>query len=489
MVNLKHGATLITILVFGSVFIMLIVALVSTVVIQQRVVENNEVEREALSIAEAGLNYYRWFLEHNPGDFENGTGQPGPYIIAYNDASNNPVGEYEINVTSQTECGITSSINLTSTGRSNRDTGIERTVTASYAKPPVSNYTFIVNDNSWIPEGTSIEGRYHANGGIHMEGSTDSTISSTQSTWTCTESTGCDPAVNNAVGVFGSGSNSQLWNYPVPPLDFAGLTLDLNELKTAALAYDSASEPTYYGPSGNNKKGYSLEFLADGRVEVYKVQSTQSYWSYNDREGWVNRREATANGNQYIGVFELPDDCSVVFFEDDIWISGTVKNKLTIIAADLIDPNKQANIYITDDIDYESGGGFVDGVTILAQGSIYIPLEVPDVLNLKGVFVAQNGSFVRNYYTSSNSPQFGGIKKYKVPGGKSSYITRSALNITGTVVSNGTPNFRWNNGSGNNESGFNMSTFRYDRQQAINPPPLTPSLDGNFKFIDWRDNG
>ena len=69
MVNLKHGATLITILVFGSVFIMLIVALVSTVVIQQRVVENNEVEREALSIAEAGLNYYRWFLEHNPGDF------------------------------------------------------------------------------------------------------------------------------------------------------------------------------------------------------------------------------------------------------------------------------------------------------------------------------------------------------------------------------------------------------------------------------------
>ena len=38
---------------------------------------------EALNVAEAGLNYYRWHLAHNPDDLQDGTGGAGPYEHIY----------------------------------------------------------------------------------------------------------------------------------------------------------------------------------------------------------------------------------------------------------------------------------------------------------------------------------------------------------------------------------------------------------------------
>ena len=48
----------------------------------------------AFSIAQAGVEYYRWHLAHAPEDYQDDTGGPGPYTHNYYDKSNNLVGQF-----------------------------------------------------------------------------------------------------------------------------------------------------------------------------------------------------------------------------------------------------------------------------------------------------------------------------------------------------------------------------------------------------------
>ena len=80
-----RGYLMLLAIVFGSVFLTVLGALTGFVLTQNRVQTNATASARATAIAEAGLEYYRWFLAHNPTDLQNGTGLPGPYIIPYND--------------------------------------------------------------------------------------------------------------------------------------------------------------------------------------------------------------------------------------------------------------------------------------------------------------------------------------------------------------------------------------------------------------------
>jgi len=43
----------------------------------------------AIQIAEAGIDYYRWHLAHAPTDYQDGTGEIGPYIHDFLDNARN----------------------------------------------------------------------------------------------------------------------------------------------------------------------------------------------------------------------------------------------------------------------------------------------------------------------------------------------------------------------------------------------------------------
>ena len=48
---------------------------------------------QAFAVAEAGINYYKWVLAHDPADFTDGTGQPGPYVHDYTDPGGQLAGQ------------------------------------------------------------------------------------------------------------------------------------------------------------------------------------------------------------------------------------------------------------------------------------------------------------------------------------------------------------------------------------------------------------
>ena len=77
------GYLIVLALVFGAIFLTIIGSFLSYVITQHTEQKHQYSKERALSVAEAGLNYYKWFLAHNPNDTTNGTGLPGPYVGVY----------------------------------------------------------------------------------------------------------------------------------------------------------------------------------------------------------------------------------------------------------------------------------------------------------------------------------------------------------------------------------------------------------------------
>jgi hypothetical protein len=463
----ERGYITLLVLVFSAVFILLISSLTGFIFVQQKAQLVKESREQAVQIAEAGLDYYKWFLAHYPDDLTNGTGGPGPYNVSYDDPEGGTVGTFSLEIDGNAQCDVVSSIDITSTGWVDADPNFKRVVTGTYARPSVAEYAYIINSNVWAGADRVINGRYHSNGGIRMDGDNQSTVTSAVDQWICTSSFGCSPD-QNSDGVFGSGTNPALWEFPAAPIDFVGLTVDLVQMKNQAKTNGLYFEPT--------AQGKHIIFKDDGTIDVYIVNSTSWVWGYSIEEGW-HHDDHVINNETFIGNFALPADCQLVFVESDLWLEGEVSNKVTIASANLINPNIDTSIILNDSITYTAIDGSV-GLTAIAEENVLIPLLSPEEMTLRGIFIAQSGRFGRNHYTTSGSND--------VPSAYDSYVQQDTLTMTGTIISNGRVGTKWTSG-GTFSSGYDNRFNYYDRNLATEPPPLTPYVSDDFIFIEWRE--
>ncbi len=114
----QAGVTVLLVIAFMGIF-MIILGAISSFALEQgkygRVLYDRE---QALHSAEAGLEYYRWFLAHNPNDLTNGTGQSGPYTYTVADPEGGSLGKASISISAATQCGVNQWIDITSVGTS-----------------------------------------------------------------------------------------------------------------------------------------------------------------------------------------------------------------------------------------------------------------------------------------------------------------------------------------------------------------------------------
>jgi len=463
-ISLKEkGALLILVLVIGSIFFTIFSSFMGFVITQTQVQESKYQQAQAREIAEAGLNYYKWYLAHNPDDTTNGTGLPGPYVGVYNDPELGAIGEYSLEIASSTFCGEVSSIDIYSTGRTYEKPALERTVYARYARPTVAEYAYIINSNVWAGADRTIVGPYHSNGVIRMDGTNNSTVTSGQEDWVCDGSMSCAPGANGSTvdGVYGDGPNSSLWTFPSTPINFTGLTVDLASMKDKA----ENGGGVYIAPSG--KTGYHITFLDDGTFDLYKINKKQ-----NEPNGYAWGRQMNIIKNaQFQGNYTIPTSCPLIFVEDALWLDGEVKGKVTIASADIDTVGVDPSIILNDNITYADADS---GLLAVAEFDVLVGLVVPDDMYLNGIFIAQQGHFGRNYYNTS------------MPNAWEQYILRNSLTLNGTIVSNGRVGTKWTCG-GVYCSGFNTRYNSYDRDLVDNPPPLAPKTSDDFKFIEWRE--
>lgn len=484
MKNLSRSATLpkkaprgylmLLALIFGAVFITVFGGLMFFVLSENRLQSQNSISAKAFALAEAGLEYYKWHLAHYPNDTQNGTGSPGPYVIAYDDPEAGTTGTYTLTINGNESCGQLTSVDIVSTGASSEAPTVSRTVSARYARPSVGTYSYILNADVWAGSDRVILGPYHSNFGIRMDGTANSSVSSSISSWNCTSSFGCSPAQPTAPRIIGSGPNQNLWvPYAVPQVDFGDISANFGDLKTLASA-EGLYYPRYSTSTATTSpaywNGYRITFNANDTITVRRVSNTTllSVTPVNSAESWNTDRALVAVDAAY-ETRAIPADCGLIFVEDNVWVEGTIPSKVTLVVADVVNANVTPNAYLRGNIQYEATDGS-DGFTLIAENNVLIAPNAPSDMTLNGIFIAQGGAFGMNAYLCA-----------------SGYAVKDDLVILGTTVSNKRTGTQWTTLCSGDHKGFQSRVDSYDTNVASDPPPFTPVVSNDYQLIEWRE--
>jgi hypothetical protein len=482
-IKIQKGAITTLVLVFGSVFLLLFSGLAGFLLLQLKESRQKAAWNQALTIAEAGINYYRWHLAHAPEDLQDGQdwcceSPPclvcGPYEHDFSDPEGGVIGKYSLEITGNQQCGQISAVTITSTGWVDKYPNTKRTIRVKYVKPTVADYTYLLNDNVWAGADREIKGPYHSNRGIRMDGENKSLVTSAREDWVCTDSFGCSTCPDqcwteesNCVcpGVFTTtNGNEELFNFPIPPFDFNGITMDLAAIKSLT----QEGQGIYLPPSDN--EGYHLVFRNNRSIDVYEITELDAVYAYDSENGW-HWEYSVIDEEAFLGNYPISDDCGLVFIEDDVWAEGEVKGKITTVSANLINPNTETDVWLEGNIEYTTKDGS-DGLVLVGQHNNLIGLYVPDNMELHGIYIAQTGHFGRNHYPCTLYwPE----------------CKRSSLEIFGSIVSNGRVGTKWTYSNGSWASGFEKRENIYDPQQSSNPPPFLPCISEEHQFNEWEE--
>ncbi len=482
----SRGVTIMLVIAFMGIFTMVLGSITSYTFTQAKYGRALYAREKAIQIAESGVEYYRWFLAHTPSVMASGNGFESPVTYVIEDPENDRLGEATVSATISTACGVPQFVDITSVGHADSDTRFPRTILARYMRPSSAEYSHIVNQNVWAGVDRNITGPYHSNGGVRMDGTNNSDVTSAVATWICDSSFGCSPTNNNTPGVFGAGSGSALWQYPMPQVDFAGIAANFSALRgyaysdgillsgTTTRVNGAQQGGSHTAVNANEQRGYRLVFNSNGTVSVYRVSGTTMVRGYDNTSGWHDTYDVISNQSA-LGTFTPPSDCALIYVHAKTWIEGTVSGKVTVVAADT--GSFTPDVIVNNNLTYATFDGS-SGITVIAERSVLVPLVSPDVMTIRGIFVAQGGQFGRKHYTTSGSNE--------VPSAYDSYVQQSTLTTNGSVISNLRVGTKWIC-SGAFCSGYNNRVDNYDRILAFTPPPFTPSASADYRIVLWRE--
>jgi hypothetical protein len=454
------------------ILVLLLVAIVSLILLpffnvlaKELDVAKTRIDREeALQIAEAGVDYYQWHLAHFPTDYQDGTGQAGPYTHAYTDYDTQQViGDFQLTITPPST-GSTI-VTIQSTGWTTDNPAVKRTVTAKYGIPSLALFSFLSNDVIWIGPSENVSGQMQSNNGVRFDGTTNAPVLSAKSTYTCSSGQG-SPCPTTENGVWGGASQAikAFWEFPVPAVDFSALTSNLATLKSTA---ESETGGTYYLPP-SNAQGYSLVFNSNGTVSVYKVTSLAS-----DPTGWDVYGNAINTSidykNRTLLYTESIPSSGIFYIEDKVWVEGTVKGRVMVAAAVLpYNSSTAPSIYIPNNITYAAKDG-TNSLGLLAQQSVMVTYAAPQNIEIDGALIAQNGSVEFLYYQNDAA-------------------IKNTINVFGSIMTYGQWTWTWVDGNNNDVSGYATTNDTYDSNLLYSPPPSFPLSTSGYKQLSWYSN-
>lgn len=426
----------------------------------------------SFSIAEAGIEYYRWHLAHAPADYQDGTGQAGPYVHNYYSKEGKLLGQYSLEIT---PVPGTSIVKIKSTGSLVGDTSTQKIIEVRLGKPSLAKYAIVGNSSLRIGEGTEVFGEVFSNGGIRFDGLAHNTVSSAQASYDDPDHAGSvefgvhthkgsvDPlppaAVPVRADVFEGGRT-----FPLPAVDFSGITQDLSSLKTQA-----QSSGLYIGPS--NSSGYELVLKTNDTYDLYKVTGVRNPPSgctnTQSQAGWgtwsVNTRTVVTTGGA------LPAS-GTIFVEDHLWVSGQVDGQRLTIASGRFPVNSATytSITVNSNLLYTRYDG-TDAVALIAQNNFNTGLYSSDTIRIDAALVAQNGRAGRYYYQSGGTHC-------------GTNANRTLLTSYGTVVSNARYGFAYTDGTG-----YTTRDLIYDANLLYAPPPGFPLASDQYTLLSWEE--
>lgn len=468
-INKQKGSILIYNIIIIFIFSMVMLGVLTYASSQLRVLRGSTNRELAFQIAEAGANYYQWHLAHYATDFWDGNASttPGPYIHDFIDKdTNEKIGEYSLQITPPPTGSTIATIR--STGYTVANPNQKRTVTVRYGTPSLAKYAFLTNSNVWIGNTESVSGQMHSNGGIRFDGTGNALITSAKHNYPtpgpgyqCFPMHGCSSPYQIKPGIWGAApaSTKAYWQMSVPSVNFDGVTSDLQTLEN--LATGQADLP----PS--SAQGYSLVFLSNGTVDVYKVTGLRTHATGYDVNGGAHNEDLDYNTRSFQYNIAIPDN-GIIFVKDHVWVEGVVNGRVTVGATKYsTDPSTQARILIPNNLTYLAKDGN-HSLGLIAEKDVLVTYYAPNDLEINAALFAQKGS-----------AQF-----YNFSGGN----VKNSITIYGAVGSFGVWTWSWVNGSGNIVSGYTYSYTTYDSNLLYSPPPSFPLSADGYQQISWSSD-
>lgn len=486
MPNLKQnqtGSMLIVVLVITGLFLVMLLGAISLALLQQKLMIKKIARAQALHIAEAGVNYYRWVLYHDDDEYCNKEdckeppiypdyGPYGPY--SYKDSSGQIEGYYELYITPPPINGSTI-VTIKSIGWVGDPPNNKRTIEVQCGIPSWSTYSTLCNANIRFGEGTEVWGPIHSNSGIRFDGVTHNIITSSLLDYNDPDHGG-----SNEFGVhthiapidpFPDGNNppenipsrTDVFmvgrSFPVSTISFD--LLDNYVTETLAKAEENGM---VIEDSGD--EGYHITLNTDDTINIRIVNTITPRCKYSggksDTDGIVSETD------HIIGAVTPPN--GIVFVKDNVWIDGQIDgNRITILAFDEPLGGSVSDIIINNDLTYTNYDG-TDAIGLIAQRNISIGLFSDDNLQIDAALIAKEGRVGRNYFPCSDSNNC-----------SATYCIRDTVTVNGSLATRNRYGFAYADGTG-----YQTRNLNYDNNLTYIPPPHFPTT-GEYSFISWEE--
>jgi len=331
-------------------------------------------------------------------------------------------------------------------------------------------------------EGTEIFGPIHSNKGIRFDGLAHNVVTSALSSYDDPDHTG-----NNEFGVHthvnappASGVNENFRSleappniaaartdvfevgrqFPVPTVDFTGLTNNLANIKS-----DAQASGKYFAASGN--QGYQIILKTNKTFDVYKVtsQALAPYYCTNTA-GQIGWDTWSVGDRQYVNNYAIPAN-GLIFVEDNVWVEGEIdESRITIAAGRFPDnPWTRPQLTVNNNLTYTNYDG-TDVIALISQGNINVGLVSDTNLRIDAALVSQNGRVGRYYYEDDCSP----------------YNVRNSLTLYGMIATSIRYGFAYTD-----DTGYQNRNIIYDANLLYGPPPSFPLTSDQYSILSWEE--
>jgi hypothetical protein len=493
----KSGSMLLLTLVAVGIFFILVTGVLGLGLLQLKLNLTKVARNQALHIAEAGVNYYRWVLYHDQEEYCNGEeciespdyGPYGPYTYT-DSAGENIEGYYQLYITPPEIDGSTI-VTIKSVGWVENYPNIKRAIEVECGILSWSTYSVLANANMRFGEGTEVWGPLHSNSGIRFDGYAHNVISSSLLDYNDPDHEGdnefgvhthvlpTDPLpdgnnppenVPERTDVFAAGRS-----FPNPVISFDLLDNYINETLEKAKNDGLVLEKS-------NDKGYHITLNPNDTVNIRKVNSVTApcsqclewgctkWW-----QGWLctkwgclNYEHTETDGivseSEYMMGINIPVN-GIIFVKDKVWVDGNINgNKVTILAFEKPITGNSTDIIVNNDLTYTNYDG-TDSIGLIAQRNITVGLYSEDDLQIDAALIAKEGRIGRNYFASDCG---------------SEYI-RDIITINGSLATKERYGFAYTD-----DTGYQNRVLNYDSNLTFIPPPHFPTT-GEYTFISWRE--
>lgn len=537
--NKKRGSAIAYALVIISMISIILASVVQFVASQAKGAYQVQSKEQAFQIAEAGVNFYRWYLAHQTDgrtalqvrDFwqstspypyglePNGDGGFNDYDREYVDGQGGVIGKYSISV-EPPDVGSTI-VNVTVTGWTYKHEYTKRSIKVRFRRPSWSENSVLANDFMRFGEGTMVNGKIHSNLGIRFDGVATNVVSSSLNAAVDPDHggnaefgvhthrniapiTGFDDsqrpleappnAVTQRADIFNAGRK-----FPAPQIDFSSVVSDISYMRTqAAKKFD------------NSGQGRRIILKTDGTFDVCKVEAfdsgTNGITKYAGVIAGATGVYAVTNGSVCSGAtvccnngtvacnwisdskhakgkcvsmanYPIPDK-GIIFVANNLWLEGIINNKnVTLVAAEL-----------SDEPGYTSGNKNV----FLGMDNLLYTILSGDTPDIIGVIAQKNVEIIKDSLNVLTIDAALLAKEGRV--GRVNYgsSNKSTITVNGSIATNIRYGFAYTGtaydcGSGVKVGdGYCFRKLNFDNNLLYHPPPYFPT--GTQYAIDlWEE--